>query len=75
MGLFKTVIQPLYEAYFALSKARKKRGTLELDPTEISIKVDNDGHILSLGPAEHFASHEIIEEFMIAANVSAAKRL
>ena len=75
MGLFKTVIQPLYEAYFALSKARKKRGTLELDPTEISIKVDNDGHILSLGPAEHFASHEIIEEFMIAANISAAKRL
>lgn len=74
-GLFKTVIQPLYEAYFALGKARKKRGTLELEPTEISVKLDGDGHILSLEPAEHFTSHEIIEEFMIAANVSAAKRL
>lgn len=75
LGLFKTVIQPLYEAYFALNKARKKRGTLEIEPTEVSVKVDSDGHILSIAKAEHFTSHEIVEEFMIAANVAAAKRL
>lgn len=75
LGLFKTVLQPLYEAYFALNKARKKRGSLEIEPTEISVKIDSDGHILSIAKAEHFTSHEIIEEFMIAANVAAAKRL
>ncbi len=74
-GLFKTVIQPLYEAYFALRKARERRGSLELDPVEVEVKLDAGGNILCVGRAEHFLSHEIVEEFMIAANVSAAKRL
>jgi len=74
-GVFKNVIQPLYEAYFALRKARIERGALELDPIEISVKTAADGQILFIGREEHFLSHEIIEEFMIAANVSAAKCL
>ena len=74
-GLFKSVIQPLYEAYFVLRKAREKRGALDLEPSEIKVKVDADGQILSVSRAEHFLSHEIVEEFMIAANVSAAKQL
>ena len=74
-ALFKPVIQPLYEAYFALKKATQKRGALELEPTEIKVKVGSQGQILSIGKAEHFISHEIIEEFMIAANVSAALAL
>lgn len=74
-ALFKPVIQPLYEAYYALQKATKKRGALELEPTEIKVKVGAQGQILSIAKAEHFTSHEIIEEFMIAANVSAALAL
>lgn len=73
--LFKPVLQPLYEAYFALKKNTQKRGALELEPTEIKVKVGSQGQILSIGKAEHFMSHEIIEEFMIAANVSAALAL
>lgn len=73
--LFKTVLQPLYEAYFALNKARKRRGALELSPIEIKVKVDKNGNIQSIAPAEHYTAHEIIEEFMIAANVAAAKTL
>lgn len=70
-GLFTTVIQPLYEAYFALDKARKKRGALELDVPEVKIKVGKDGLIQSVSKAEHYASHSLVEEFMINANVAA----
>lgn len=73
--LFNTVLQPVYEAYFALDKARKRRGALELSPTEITVKVGKNGMIQSIAPAEHYTSHQIIEEFMIAANVAAAKML
>ena len=74
-GLFTTVIQPLYEAYFALDKARKKRGALELDVPEVKIKVGKDGLIQSVSKAEHYASHSLVEEFMINANVAAARVL
>lgn len=74
-GLFTTVIQPLYEAYFALDKARKKRGALELEIPEVKIKIGKDGQIQSVVKAEHYASHSLVEEFMINANVAAAKVL
>ncbi|MGN0913274.1 MAG: ribonuclease R family protein [Alphaproteobacteria bacterium] len=75
VGLFKAVIQPLYEAYFALDKARKKRGSLEIEPNEITVKLDKNGNVKSVEKAEDFTSCRIIEEFMIAANVAAAKAL
>ena len=74
-GLFTTVIQPLYEAYFALAKAKKKRGALELDIPEVKIKIGKDGLIQSVSKAEHYTSHSLVEEFMINANVAAAKVL
>lgn len=73
--LFKNVIQPLYEAYFALDKAKKKRGALELDIPEVKIKIGKDGLIQSVCKAEHLISHSLVEEFMINANVAAAKVL
>lgn len=75
IGLFKNVIQPLYEAYFALDKAKKRRGALELDIPEIKVKIDKNGNIQSITKAEHYTSHSIVEEFMITANVAAAKAL
>ena len=74
-GIFTKVIQPLYEAYFALDKARKKRGSLELEVPEIKIKIGKDGQIQSVSKAEHYTSHSLVEEFMINANVAAAKVL
>lgn len=73
--LMKTVIQPLYEAYQALRQARLKRGALELDIKEIKVKVDDQGVIKSAAPAEVYDSNRLIEEFMVAANVAAARCL
>jgi len=73
--LMEKVIAPLYGAYAALDSARSKRGTLELDLVERKIIVDREGNILGVEPRARFASHKLIEEFMIAANVAAAETL
>lgn len=73
--LFKTAITPLYEAYQALALARKRRGALELETTEVKIRLDKNGNVAAVEKRESLVSHKIIEEFMIAANVAAARRL
>ncbi len=74
--LMDKVINPLYGAYAALDQARAKRGTLELDLIERKIIVDREtGNVLGVQPRERYASHKLIEEFMIAANVAAAETL
>lgn len=72
---FTTAIQPLYEAYFALEKARQIRGTLELETGETKIKFAKDGQIIGIENISNLTSNKIIEEFMIAANVAAARFL
>ena len=73
--LLKTVIMPIFDAFQIMDKARKKRGALELDVTELKVKVDKNGRVSSVEKYEHYTSHSIVEEFMIAANVAAAKAL
>lgn len=69
------VIAPLYGAYEALHKARRKRGTLDLDLPERRVVLGKDGHISEIVPRMRLDSHRLIEEFMIAANVAAAEAL
>jgi ribonuclease R len=69
------VIGPLYGAYHSLAKARRRRGTLELDLPERRIELGLDGHVNRIEPRARLDSHRLIEEFMIAANVAAAEAL
>lgn len=73
--IYKTVIEPVYEAYQALAKASKKRGALKLDRDEYKVKIDKNGQVKSIEKDEHFTSNDIVEEFMVAANVAAALAL
>ncbi len=73
--LLEPVITPLYGAYRALARARKARGTLELDLPERKVVVGDDGQVLRVEPRARLDSHKLIEEFMIAANVCAAETL
>lgn len=73
--VFSRVIKPVYEAYQALAKARAKRGALNLETDEFKIRLDDKGNVLSVEKEQHFISHQIVEEFMIAANICAAKTL
>jgi ribonuclease R len=65
----------LFSAYAALAEARHARGTLELDLPERKVVLGEDGQVESVAPAPRLASHKLIEEFMILANVCAAEEL
>jgi ribonuclease R len=74
-GLMDKVINPLYEAYAILDKARRIRGALDLDLPERQILIDKDGNMTGVKNRARYDSHKLIEEFMILANVAAAKAL
>ena len=69
------VIDPLYEAYDILDKARQKRGALDLDLPERQILIDENGNMIGVKPRLRLDAHKLIEEFMILANVAAAQAL
>jgi len=73
--LAEPVLRPLYGAYRALDRARRKRGTLDLDLPERRILLDPAGRVARIEPRQRLDSHKLIEEFMIAANVAAAGEL
>jgi ribonuclease R len=70
------VIEPMWQAYQAMSKARDKRGPLALDLPEHKIMIDREiGKITEVKIADKFESMRVIEECMIQANVCAAETL
>jgi len=73
--LLGTVIEPLYGAFEALVKARKKRGTLDLDLPELNVVLDGENRPTAIAKAPRLNAHRLIEEFMIIANVAAAESL
>jgi ribonuclease R len=74
-SIMDSVIKPLYGAYQSLAKARMRRGTLDIEQTERQVIFGDDGHIKQVIPRPRYDSHRLIEEFMIAANVAAARTL
>lgn len=73
--LVRPVIFPLYDAFRVLASARMARGTLDLDVPERRIVVNKAGEMTGVTVRERLASHQLIEEFMILANVAAARAL
>ncbi|MEO0981214.1 MAG: ribonuclease R [Pseudomonadota bacterium] len=73
--LLETVLQPLWGAYAALTKARVKRGPLELELPEKRVHFHDDGTVAGIRVRERFDAHKLIEEMMIQANVAAAETL
>ena len=71
----KQQIDNLYNAYKLLSKARKKRNTLELDIPENQVIMDKNSNIIDILPRTRLDSHKMIEEFMISANIASAVAL
>ena len=73
--LAREALLPLWDCWAALSKARDAREPLDLDLPERRIVLNEKGRILSVAPRERLDAHRLIEDYMIAANVCAAKAL
>ena len=65
----------LWAAWALLAKARDAREPLALDLPERRVQLDAAGRITSIAVRERLDAHRLIEDFMIAANVAAAKAL
>ena len=73
--LTESALRPLWACWAALKKARAKREPLDLDLPGRRVVLDEDGRIQSVAPRERLDAHRLIEDYMIAANVAAAKAL
>ncbi len=68
-------LHELYALYNVLIKHRATRGAIDFEFTQTRIVFDSKGKIEAIVPTERNDAHRIIEECMLAANVSAAKFL
>lgn len=62
----------MYDLYQIMLKARAERGAIDFEMTETQFIFDENRKIKSIEPRQRNDAHKLIEEFMIAANVSAA---
>ncbi|GAA4722359.1 RNB domain-containing ribonuclease [Sphingomonas lutea] len=73
--LVEEALKPLWGCWRALLAARNKRGPLELDLPERVVQLDEKGRITSVAPRDRLDAHRLVEDYMIAANVAAARAL
>jgi ribonuclease R len=65
-------IHTLYEVYKVLAQERLRRGAIDFDSVETRMEFDGRGKIVRIVPEVRNEAHRLIEECMLAANVSAA---
>lgn len=65
-------VRRLWKIASRLRQARMDHGSLDLDMPETKIFVDEQGYADRLERIEHDESHQLIEEFMLAANEAVA---
>ncbi|WP_298466478.1 VacB/RNase II family 3'-5' exoribonuclease [uncultured Erythrobacter sp.] len=68
-------LQNLWAAWRLLEAARHKRDPLELELPERRVVLNDQGQIAEIAVRERLDAHRVVEDFMIAANVAAAKAL
>jgi ribonuclease R len=64
-----------WELAALLRRKRFERGALDLDFPEVKVWVDKNGRPVRLERVENDESHQLIEEFMLAANEAVARQL
>lgn len=69
------LLEQMFELAMLLRKRRFENGALQMGIPEVEIDFDPDGHVAGAHERHHDESHEIIEEFMLAANIAIATLL
>jgi ribonuclease R len=70
-----TMLRRMRDLALLLRKKRFKRGALELTMPEAVLEYDAEGRVCGAHFARHDLAHQIIEEFMLAANEAVAEHL
>lgn len=65
----------MHELAMTLRRRRFERGALELHMPEMKIDLDKEGRVTGAHLAKNTESHQMIEEFMLAANEAVARKL
>jgi len=65
----------MHQLAMTLRRRRFQRGALELSMREVKIDLDRDGRVSGAHVVENTESHQMIEEFMLAANEAVATHL
>jgi ribonuclease R len=68
-----TMLRHMRDLALLLRKKRFRRGALELTMPEAVLEYDAEGRVCGAHFAEHNLSHQIVEEFMLAANEAVAE--
>lgn len=68
-------LRHLWDCWRLLHRAREARAPLDLDLPERRVVLNEAGQIEEIAVRERLDAHRVVEDFMIAANVAAAKAL
>ena len=68
-------LRHLWGAWALLNAARDARDPLDLELPERQVRLNDAGQITEIAVRERLDAHRVVEDFMIAANVAAAKAL
>ncbi len=68
-------LRKMWDLASRLRQQRFKQGALDLDFPETKVRLDPDGRPLAIEKIEYDISHQLIEEFMLAANEAAARHI
>ena len=68
-------VHTAWELASLLRRKRFEHGSLDLDFPEVKVYVDSNGKPIRLERVENDESHQLIEEFMLAANEAVAREL
>jgi ribonuclease R len=68
-------VERLHQLYRVLDKARRQRGAIDFETSEVRFVLGPQGEVTQAGMIQRNDAHKLIEECMIAANVEAARFL
>ena len=68
-------IDDMHACGMAIRNHRHEKGSIDFESSEAEIKVDAQGHPISISKKEHGKAEEMIEDFMVAANVTVADHM
>ena len=75
LGFLRDLVRKFWDIASTLRVNRMKKGSLDLDMTEVKIFVDAEGYADRMETVVHNESHQLIEEYMLAANEAVAKAI